>query len=267
MRMPALLLAVVTGIGAAPAPLPMSGEAILGRAKAVFRAYARPPYVVYVVERRDITNRRWDFENSYTLKVWCRNSDGSALVRRMWNGVAYGPLQHIVVTFDAMVDPGPPTADVFARAGGDPAGVPAPDPAPAALPLIGGVAIHADYDYRVVRARRDGDDFDLQLAPRRDPDRNRIDEVWLDATTFELHRMRVRDHLFLGASGDVLDDEFDVRFSDRLGLPVIASIHGHTLWADYETTYRFVDVQFPDALPAWYFEPRSYGAHAAEAPS
>jgi len=265
MRVPALVLAAGAVLGAAPAPLPMSGEAILGRAKAVFRAHARPAYVVYVLERRDAVDGEPDLENSYTLKVWCRTADGSALVRRMWKGAVYGPLEHLTVAFDGAVDPGPPTADVFTRAGSVEALKPS---APAtALPTIGSVMVQADYDYRVVRAGRDGDSIDLLLEPRRDPDRNRIDELWVDASTFEVRRLRVRDRLFLGLTGGTLEDEFDLRFSDDAGLPLIASIQGRTPSAGFETAYRYLDVRFPETLPGWYFEPRSYGAHMADAPS
>jgi hypothetical protein len=184
----------------------------------------------------------------------------------VWKGAAYGPLEHVTVAFDAAVDPGPPTADVFARAAAVPAASMLPAPA-TALPTIGTVIVQADYDYRVVRAGRDGDSFDLLLEPRRDPARNRIDEIWLDASTFELRRLRVRDHLFEGLTGAALDDEFDLRFNDQSGLPLIASIHARTPAAGFESDYRFYDVRFPETLPAWYFEPRSYGAHVAEAPS
>ena len=254
MRGPALVLVTLTALGVAPAPLPMSGEQILGRAKAVFRAHARPAYIVYVLERRDAVNGEPDLENSYTEKVWCRTADGSALARRMWKGVAYGQLEHIIVAFDGAVDPGPPTADVFTRSSSTPASKPSPEAT--ALPTIGTVMVQADYDYRVVRAGRDGDSIDLLL-----------DEIWLDPSTFELRRLRVRDHLFLGLTGGAIDDEFDLRFSDDAGLPLIESIRGRTPSAGFETAYRFLDVHFPETLPAWYFEPRTYGAHAADAPS
>ena len=71
----------------------------------------------------------------------------------MWKGAAYGPLEHVTVAFDAAVDPGPPTADVFARAAAVPAASMLPAPA-TALPTIGTVIVQADYDYRVVRAGR-----------------------------------------------------------------------------------------------------------------
>ena len=101
---------------ASPEPsAPLTGDQILARAKAVFRAYARPPFVTYTLVRRDQHNGAPDFENSYTLKVWCRTADRSALARKAWNGKAYGELENITVMFDKAVDPGPPTADMFEK--------------------------------------------------------------------------------------------------------------------------------------------------------
>jgi hypothetical protein len=251
-----------------PAP-PLTGEQVLARAKAVFRSHARPPFVAYTLSRRDRHNDLPDFENSYTLKIWCRTADRSALTRRAWKGKAYGSLQNITVAFDEVVDPGPPTADIFERAlyGPKPASEATPQPDESPLPVIGAVSVNTDYDYRVTGLRRDGTAWHLVLQPKRDPKRNRIDDLWVDATTFELVRMRVRDHLYFGFGGQSIDDEFDARFTLREGLPLLATIHGQTRYAQFETDYAYSDVTFPASLPDWYFDPKSYGAHTAEAPS
>jgi hypothetical protein len=270
---------------AAP-PQPLSGDQILARAKAVFRAYPRPPYVAYTLVRRDHHNGEPDFANSYTLKLWCRTADRSALARKVWNGKAYGGLENITVMFDKAVDPGPPTADMFekrlfgalgarrdappapspaAQAPGAAAGTPAPDAT--ALPEIGRVGAR-DGDYRVTRVARDGELIHLWLEPKSDADRNRLDEMWVDARTYDLRRARVRDHLYFGISGQSVEDEFDVRFAPGpAGLPLIASIHGQTRYGQFETDYTFLDVTFPAELPAWYFEPKQYGAHRSDAPA
>jgi hypothetical protein len=255
------------GAAAAPDRVPQTPEQILGRAKAVFRGHARPPYVVYTIVRRDFHALMPDLENSYTLKIWCRASDRSALTRKLWNGEPYGGMQNITVAFDEYVDPGPPTADIFERAlFAKATPVPEATPLPTALPTIGGVVITKDYDYRVKRASRDGASWHLELEPIRDPYRNRIDDLWVDAASYEIRRARVRDHLYLGMTGQSIDDEFDVNFALRDGLPMIASIHGATTWGQYESDYVYKDVSFPDSLPDWYFDPPSYGKHKAEAP-
>ncbi|HEX3550356.1 MAG TPA: hypothetical protein VHT53_08275 [Candidatus Elarobacter sp.] len=269
---------------AGPSPSPsdasLTPDGILARVKAVFRSYPRPPYVAYTLVRRDRRDGVPDFANSYTLKIWCRTADRSALARRAWHGAAYGDLDNITVMFDREVDPGPPTADMFekrlfgapgarrdARAATPvPSGEVSPDPA-SALTEIGRVAAR-DGDYRVARTRTEGALLHLWLEPRTDQDRNRLDDLWVDARTYDLRRALVRDHLYFDLGGGSLEDEFDVRFTPGPGnLPVIASIHGQTRGGEYETDYTFQDVTFPPSLPDWYFQPKLYGLHRADAPA
>ena len=265
----------------AQAPAPLSGDQILARAKAVFRAYPRPPFIAYTLVRRDRRNGQPDLENSYTLKIWCRTADRSALARRAWKGAANGDLQNITVMFDREVDPGPPTADMFEkrvfgatatrRNGLSEATLPpgaggAATVEPVPLPEIGRVAAR-DGDYHAVRVARDGELIHLWLEARSDPDRNRLDEIWVDAQSYDLRRAKVRDHLYY-FGGQSFEDEFDVRFTPGpAGLPIIASIHGQTKYAPYETDYTFKEVSFPATLPDWYFTPKLYGQHKADAPS
>jgi hypothetical protein len=273
----------------APVPaVPLTGDQILARAKAVFRAYRRPPFVAYTLVRRDEHNGEWDMQNSYTLKIWCRTADRSALARKAWRGKAYGDLQNITVMFDKEIDPGPPTADMFEKrlfgaisarrdtppaapgasvASSAAAGTASADATASPLPEIGRVGA-LDGDYRVSRVAREGDLIHLWLTAKTDPDRNRLDEMWVDAASYDLRRARVRDHLYLGMGGGSIEDEFDVRFTAGPGgLPLISSIHGQTAYGRFETDYRFEDVTFPDALPDWYFEPKQYGLHRADAPA
>jgi hypothetical protein len=264
---------LVAAACALPPPLradePLTGQQILARAKAVFRAHVRPPFVSYVLVRRDTHFGNPDFPNSYALKIWCRTSDRSALARRAWNGRADGALENITVAFDGLVDPGPPDADIFERA----LFVPRPSAAPATaartdspLSVIGGVVVATDY--RVPKVTREGAVWHLYLDPLHDPTQNRIDELWVDATTYEVTRMRVRDHLYLGGGHEgAVEDEFDVRFALREGLPLITSIHGRTHDGEFETDYTFGNVTFPPSLPDWYFHPQLYREHRAEAPS
>lgn len=270
----------------AHADAPLTGDQILARVKAVFRSYPRPPYVAYTLIRRDRHDGAPDFENSYTLKIWCRTSDRSALARRVWKGKAYGEMQNLTVMFDKEVDPGPPTADMFEKrlfgalharadregsssnaAASASSGAAIAGESSAPLPEIGRVSA-LDGDYRAVRVAREAGLIHLWLVPKTDPDRNRLDELWVDAQTYDLRRALVRDHLYLGMTGQSLDDEFDVRFVPGPGgLPLIATIHGETKWGMFETDYTFTGVTFPDALPDWYFAPKQYGARRADAPS
>lgn len=290
----ALVAVAVAFACAAQSPPPgppaeaLTGDQILARAKAVFRAYPRPPFIAYTLVRRDQHNGEWDMTNSYTLKIWCRTADRSALARKAWRGKAYGDLQNITVMFDKEVDPGPPTADMFekrlfgavsaqrdappahdasAAASASGAAAAAPDAAASPLPEIGRVGA-LDGDYRVARVAREGGLIHLWLTAKTDPDRNRLDEMWVDASTYDVRRGRVRDHLYLGMGGGSIEDEFDVRFTPGPGgLPLISTIHGQTAWGRFETDYKFQDVTFPDALPDWYFAPKQYGLHRADAPA
>ncbi len=245
-----------------------SGEQILAYAKQAFRSHVRPAYVSYLVERRDRVGGLPDLENSYDLKVWCRTSDRDALMRKAWNGKAYGELINDTVAFDGYVDPGPPTADIFERAlyvRAPLRATPAPDATE--LPTIGTVTTVGEYDYRVTRLQREGALWHLSLSALRDLQRNRIEQLWVNATTYDVTRMFVRDHLYLGLTGQSLPDEFDVRFTMRDGLPLISAIHGVTFPPTYQTDYVFRDVTFPETLPAWYFEPKTYREHRGEAPA
>ena len=274
-------------------PEPLTGDQILARAKAVFRGYPRPPFIAYTLVRRDQHNGEWDMLNSYTLKIWCRTADRSALARKAWRGKAYGELLNITVMFDKEVDPGPPTADMFekrlfgaASARRDTASAPdasagtsassatsasgaAAAPGDTASPLqeIGRVGA-LDGDYRVSRFAHESGLIHLWLVAKSDPERNRVDEMWIDAATYDVRRARVRDHLYLGMGGGSIEDEFDVRFVPGPGgLPLISTIHGQTAWGRFETDYKYEDVTFPDALPDWYFAPKQYGLHRADAPA
>lgn len=247
-----------------------SGDAILARAKAAFRAHPRPPYVSYTLVRRDEANGAPDFENSYTLKIWCRVADRRALMRKVWNGKGYGDLLGDTIAFDGYVDPGPPTADIFEGAlyvRATPLPSASADPGATPLPTIGSVSVLTNVDYRVTRVAREDDAWHLSLEPKGDPLRNRMDDLWVDASTYEIRRMRVRDHLYFGFGGGSLPEEFDVRFVERDGLPLIVSIRGETQGGEYATTYTFRDVAFPEHVPDWYFEPKTYGSHRNDAPA
>jgi len=252
----------------------LSGDQLLARIKTVFRSYPRPAFIAYTLVRRDTVSGVPDLENSYSMKVWCRTSDRSALLRRAWRGRAFGDLENATVMFDKALDPGPPTADMFEKRlfGAPTSRTPAPQPVePLAtaspLPEIGRVSAH-DGDYEPYRVAREGDLLHVWLAPRSDPERNRLDEIWVDARTYDLRRALVRDHLYFNFGISSIDDEFDIRFRPGPGnLPLIASIAGHTPNASYETEYSFENVSFPPSLPDWYFTPQQYGLHRSDAPS
>lgn len=217
-----------------------------------------------------------DFENSYVDRIWYRSSDGAALTRRMRGASARGPLVFERPRFNAALDPGPPTADIFERA--PPRSVPAdatPEPDATTLPTIGSVSASVESDYRAEVVDADARTYHLRLTPRRDPDRNRLRELWIDRDSYSVRRFIATDRLYHGDTGSWDPETFDVRLEREGDVPVIRSIDARpdlreqpwTYPGDEEGNYRFSEVAFPPVLPEWYFHPDTYGEHAAEAPT
>jgi hypothetical protein len=250
------------------------GYAILTRVKAGLRAHERPAYVTYTLVRRESLDGIPDLYDSYTLRIWCRTSDSAALSRRAFNGRTFGPAEFIRPEFDKPIDPGPPTADLLdvIRQTQGPA---TPPPDPNAPRVIGSVSVAIETNYRVTYAGTDGNDDHLRLEPRRDADRNRLTDIFVDRDSFAIHRAVAHDHLYIEER--TIPERFEIDFGAHDGVPVITSIHGQTDYAAldahdrgeplHEVSYRFEDVAFPADLPDWYFEPAQYGPHHEELPS
>ena len=256
-----------------PAPTP-NPYAILARARDVFHAHVRPPYVVYNLDRREWIDDRARGDLSYTLRVWYRSRDGAAL-SRIWYQArrrAVGDLHFIRPAFNQPIDPGPPTADIFEAA---PPSPPSTPPPPDTLRTIGTVQVSADLDYRATLAGADRGAYHLKLQALRDPEPNRLRELWVDVTTFEVQRARAVDRLFFEAAGASVPDRMDITFESRNGLPLVHRIDAiadviptfASLSLREESDYSFDDISFPEVLPDWYFEPKAYREHFRESPS
>jgi hypothetical protein len=169
--------------------------------------------------------------------------------------------------FDEARDPGPATADLFELAPPRPR----PATAPVALPLIGSVSTAYEAEYIATSLESAGDALHLRLRPLRDPRRNRVRELWLDATTFEIRKAVVVDRLFI-LGGPTYEELDTITMGWSAGYPVITHIHARSDFDrdsgdGLDVDYSISDVSFPQSLPDWYFEPASYGAHIAQAPS
>jgi hypothetical protein len=110
----------------------------------------------------------------------------------------------------------------------------------------------------------------LQIEPTRDPERNRLREIWADRTTYELRKLVATDKLFV-EHDRVYGVTFTIVLATLEGHPVVSDIHGK-VGDNYsgdgeDVDFHFRDVAFPPSLPAWYFDPRSYAAHQLDAPS
>ncbi len=277
MKSVAVALGLVSALAAQPivaanaSDVPPDAYAILAHVRAERRLSERPPFVAYTLIRRDTFEGAPDFANSYTLRIWCRTVDSAALSRRVFGSHARGNAEFIVPAFDKPIDPGPPTADLLDVIREDQA-----SPAPAAsgaLPVIGSVATAIETNYDVSVAGVSGTDVHLRLRARRDPDRNRLTDLFVDRDSYAIDRAVAHDHLY--KQGQSVPERFEIVFGVQGDVAVIRSIHGQTDYSElaarsseplHEVDYRFEDITFPSVLPAWYFEPAEYGAHRAELP-
>jgi hypothetical protein len=258
---------------AEPTPTP---QRVLGLIRAAFRARRPPPpYETYTVERHQLaTNGYVDPVGSYTYHVWVRNLDRAALKRQVFRDDYRGPLTFDRPAFNEDRDPGPPTADLFQPAPLKPHPVefvPTPEPAATKLPVIGSTITAGEYDYRVDSLDFEGDLVHLKLTPYRDPDRNRLRELWADKNTYELRRLVATDKLFNLTDKRVFGVIFTVTLGDVAGHLVVTDLHG-VVGDGYdddgkEVDFHFRDIAFPASLPAWYFDPRAYAGHQIDAPS
>ena len=254
-----------------PTPLPSPDE-LLALIRNRFRSHRPPPpYEVYTLVRKQDTNYGYpDYANSYTYHVWYRSSDHAALERKISELGDVGYLEFMRPMFNQATDPGPPTADVFEPA---PLHTLPPDfvPTPEASmpPTIAVIKVRGEFDYRVTNVAREGDELHLSLEPRRQPDRNRLRQLWVDAKTLDLRKLVATDKLFV-QKGPVYPVLFTVNFKMFDGIPIITTIHG-VVYGGYDgdgatVDYTFKDVSFPLTLPAWYFNPRDYAQHQDDAP-
>ena len=111
--------------------------------------------------------------------------------------------------------------------------------------------------------------------PRRDPDRNRLRELFVDSKTLELREVVATDKLYDEDDGKhVYPMLFTVTLGWMNNMPVVTHIHGTPTYqadADYlgrdaTVDYDFNEITFPASLPDWYFDPRAYAQHVTDAP-
>jgi hypothetical protein len=276
----------VATVHAAPAATPLalpSPELLLYKIRRQFRSHRPPPpYVTYTLIRKQTLDDGYpDLLNSYTYHIWCRTYDRAALGRRVYRGSSRGTLEFLRPSFNEPWDPGPPTADLFEPAPVHPHAnprefVPTPEPTGTLPPVIATVTVMGEFDYRVTRVADEGDLIHVSIVPRRDPDRNRLRELYVDRKTLELKEVVATDKLY---EDDGSRHVYAMLFTVTLGwldnMPVVTHIHGtptyqsdaEYLGQDATVDYDFTDIEFPQSLPEWYFDPRTYAEHASDAPS
>jgi hypothetical protein len=266
-------------VTATPIALP-SPERLLFLIRRQFRSHRPPPpYVTYTLVRKQTLDDGYpDVVNSYTYHIWCRTTDRAALGRRVYRGSARGDLEFLRPSFNEPWDPGPPTADLFEPAPAHPHTspreyVPTPEPTGSLPPTIASVTALGEFDYKVVKVATEGHLIHVSLQARRDPDRNRLRELYVDAKTLELQEVVATDKLF--DDGHVYPMVFSVTLGWMNNMPIVTHIHGtptleqdaEYLGRDATVDYDFNDIVFPSSPPPdWYFEPRTYAQHVSDAP-
>ncbi len=282
-----LLLGALAGqsaraVSAAPdatASYPPIGNYVVlfAKIRSVFRSHRPPPpYETYELFRKQMTDYGYpDYDNTYQVDYWCRNSDRACLKRKLYHLGAIGRMRFERAAFNEDYDPGPPTADIFQRAPATPRPKtfkPTPEPAYTPLPTIIVVKALYDPDYEIIDVTRDGPLLDVHVKPRRTPMRNRLRELWVDARTLEIEKFTATDRLFV--TGDGATKIYPVLFTCTMGrvdgYPVITHIEGR-VGGGYEddgkhVTYNYKKIRFPKSLPSWYFNARNYGSHLDDAP-
>ncbi len=274
-NVPFMIFALVAALNVLPVQATPSPQRLLGLIRAKFRSHRPPPpYVVYTIERKENTSQGYpDYAYSYIDKVWCRSVDRASLQRRVYRSINRGALVFNRPAFNEARDPGPPTADLFEPAPAVPhpvSFVPTPEPAGTPLPIIGTVTTVGEFDYRVESVDTAGDTLHLKILPTRDPDRNRLRELFVDRSTYELKEIVATDKLFIDGTHDVYGVTFDVKLANLQGTPVVTDIHG-TVGDGYAgdgtvVDYHFRNIAFPPDLPSWYFDPGQYARHPDDAP-
>jgi hypothetical protein len=269
-----LFLAAMVAAAPVPSATPLPApKRLLGLIRAQFRSHRPPPpFEIYTLERKQLTDQGFpDYVGSYKVKYWVRNLDRAALTRRIYKSINRGELLFDRPAFNEDRDPGPPTADLFEPAPAHPhpiTFVPTPEPAASALTVIGSVTTTGEFDYRVDTVAQEGDELHLKVLPTRDPDRNRLRELWVAKDTLELHKLIATDKLFILPSNDVYGVLFTVTLKPIDGIPCVTSIHG-VVGDGYSgdgqvVDYTFSDISFPATLPDWYFDSKQYRDHDSE---
>ncbi|HLI96263.1 MAG TPA: hypothetical protein VKT72_09260 [Candidatus Baltobacteraceae bacterium] len=261
---------------------------VLGWIRRVYREHRPPPtYETYTLVRKEDTNYGYsDPLGTYTVHYWVRNTDRAALMRRVYRDDYDGDMTFDRPALNQPRDPGPPTADLFEPAHPQPIDVvPTPEPTLGPLKTIGAVVVIGESDYNVSKLTVEGNELDLVLVPRRDPERNVLREIWVDKDSYVLKRVIAHDRMFVEQGHTYpmkvtytlgyLDGYVVITHIDAVVLPRqervgneyedIADFGDETGDAD-SLTIDFTDIQFPQSLPSWYFDPHDYGSHLADAP-
>ena len=299
-----LCTAMVLAIFSMPRPVPAANPEptvppyqtltpvrLLGYIRRVYREHRPPPaYETYTLVRAGRTSYGMhdvDPLETYTVHYWVRNSDRAALMRRVYQDGDYeGDMTFDRPALNQPRDPGPPTADLFEPAHPQPINVvPTPEASLPPLKTIGAVVAIGESDYNVPKVTVVGNELDLTLVPRRDPERNVLREIWVDKNSLVLKKVIAHDRMFV-EEGHTYPMKVTYTLGYLQGYVVITHVDATVLPREERVgnefaeindfssetgdedslTIDFKDITFPQSLPDWYFDPRQYGSHLAQAP-
>lgn len=266
----------------------MSPDDVFYKIRDVFRSHRPPPtYETYTLVRQNNDAEGYpDYATSYTFHIWARSTDKAALGRKISQLRAIGQLEFMRPQFNSvdapedqpeLADPGPPTADLFEPAPVHPHPISwVPTPEAAQTPSLQVIA-HERYvfnlDYYVISVGMDDGMIHVVLAPRRDPERNRLRELWADPRTWELRKVMATDRLEAcdGRHCQIYPTMFTITMGHLDGVPIVTHIHGVVGGGyngdDQIVEYSFNDITFPKDLPDWYFNASDYSEHVTDAPT
>lgn len=281
LRLAALLLAVALAQAASaqePDPnAPPTPQRVLGLIRAQFRSHRPPPpFVSYTLTRKQNTDQGYpDVVESYTYHIWVRTSDRAAMGRKVFRDNYEYPPEFLRPAFNEDRDPGPPTADVFEPAPVKPhpiSFVPTPEPTNDPTLVIGRVSTFVESEYTVTSLTHEGPLLHLVLQPIRDPNRNRLREIYADAATYDLRKLVATDKLFVlgGGKPQVYGMTFTITMGTIDGHLVVTDLHGKVgdgyVGDGVDVDFTFRDIKFPATMPDWYFNARTYGQHTNDVP-
>jgi len=250
---------------ALPAP-PPTANALYDAAFDRWRALPLPPFATYLAH--GVATRKGRVQE-WKDDVWYRESDGRCTI--------------VGVALDARDRPDPPDFESRCLSpgyaftfipqrhgvGGSalPLDVPTPEPSDAAGPKTIGAITVRSRPYAVAFAGNETLDgkpvVHLTLRPYRDPDKHILRDLWIDPATDGVVGLRgeatASAHLVrivFTASYDESQTEQTLRLVTGYGKAQLFLIK---IGADF--SYDLSAFTYPDSLPDWYFDRKSYFAH------
>ena len=258
------LLAQTPAAPPSPAATSQPNE-ILFKALARLRSYGTPPYVVYVIEENG-AYRRVAFRGADEMMNDVALPAGATLPNARIYRAFVGPLSRSV--HEAIATPSPagtttsplPNATSPALAGND---------LESTLKTIAVVSSRGHlYDVMTtgIETMNGHSVYHIALHPRRDPEENKIRDLWIDTSTYDVVRadyVQAPDIQIVGGEADLTVDFMTVG-NYRIAASWMAVYHAPGMRTGVYRQLRVVKMAFPQTLPDWLFDEPSYAKRVRE---